>query len=158
MTLTVTDAEGLSDAAQRAVVVDGEDRTGASLAPFGAAVSSLAVRAPELLLRAAPRRPLWHGRLRYVVRCRNTDACRGTLRAIALVGPDRHPVLLAVRRFRVAAGGPRILHLRLGRVARRRLAGRTHVRVTAYSGRVRVAATWAVQNYTLKLPRRHRGG
>jgi hypothetical protein len=158
VTLKVTDAEGLSASAQRAVTVDGADRTVASLAPFGAALGSAVAQAPELLLRAAPRRPLWRGRLRYVVRCRNTDAYRGTMRAVALVGRRRRPVLLGTRRFRLTAGGPRVLHLRLGRAARRRLAGRTHVRVTAYSGRVRVASTWAVQNYTLKLPRRHRGG
>jgi hypothetical protein len=158
VTLTVTDAEGLTASAQRAVTVDGGDRTVASPAPLGAALSSAVARAPELLLRAAPKRPLWRGRLRYVVRCHGADACRGTLRAVALVGRRRQPVLLAARRFRLAAGGSRILHLRLGRAARHRLAGRTHMRVTAYSGRVRAASTWAVQNYTLKLPRRHRRG
>jgi hypothetical protein len=158
VTLKVTDTEGLSAIAGEAVSVTGSDRTVSSLKPFGTAFGSSVAKAPELLMRAAPKIPLLGGRLRFVVRCRNATTCRGTVRAVALVGPRGRPVLLASRRFRFTAGAPRILHVRLGAKARRRLVGRTRLRVTAYHGPVRVASTWAVQNYTLRLPARHPGG
>jgi hypothetical protein len=156
--LKVTDREGLSATADEAVTVAGTDRTVSSLKPFGTAVGAAVAKAPEVLLRAAPKLPLWRGRLRFVVRCHNAKTCRGTVRAVALVGRRGRPVLLAARRFRLTAGAPRILHVRLGAKARRRLVGRTRLRVTAYRGPVRVASTWAVQNYTLRLPARHGGG
>jgi hypothetical protein len=158
VTLKVTDLEGLSATAAQAVDVTGADRTVSSLKPFGTAVGSAVAKSPELLLRAAPRVPLLRSRLRFVVRCRNAPTCRGTVRAVALVGRRQRPVLLAARVFRLTAGGPRVLHVRLGARARRRLGRRNHLRVTVYRGPVRVASTWAVQNYTLTLPRRHRRG
>jgi hypothetical protein len=156
VTLTVTDAEGLTAMADATLTVTGDDRTAASLKPFGTAVGSGVADAPELLLRAAPRVPLLRSRLRFVVRCHNAPACRGTVRAVMLVGRRERPVLLASRPFTVSAGGPRILHIRLSAHARKRLrvGRRTNLRVTAYRGRVRVASTWAVQNYALRLPRR----
>lgn len=156
VTLTVTDAEGLTATTDTVVTVSGDDRTVASLKPFGTAVGSAVADAPELLLRAAPKVPLLRSRLRFVVRCRNAASCRGTVRAVMLVGARQRPVLLASRAFHVTAGGPRILHIPLSREARRRLrvGRRTNLRVTAYRGRVRVASTWAVQNYALRLPAR----
>jgi hypothetical protein len=155
VTLKVTDVEGLSASADETISVAGTDRTVSSLKPFGNAVGSAVAKAPELLLRAAPNIPLQRGRLRFVVRCRNARTCSGTVRAVVLVGRLQRPVLLASRRFRFTAGAPRILHVQLGAAARRKLVGRTRLRVTAYRGPVRVASTWAVQNYTLHLPPRH---
>jgi hypothetical protein len=153
--LAVTDGAGEVGIAEQVVEVDGADRPRASLAPFGAAVAGAVAARPELLLLAAPHVPLRRHRLRVVVRCRRAPACRGTLRAVVLVGRQARPVLLPARPFRVTGGSPRVLHLRLSGLARRRLGRRARLQLTAYRGPVRVAGIWATHAYTLRLPRSH---
>jgi hypothetical protein len=154
--LTVTDATGATATDQHVVDVTGADRPAASLAPLRTTVPTAVVTAPQLLLRPPADRLRRH-RLRVEVRCRRTARCSGILRAVALVGRRHRPMLLARRPFAVHAGGPRVLHLRLDRAARRRLARHPAIRVTAYRGdRVRVASIWAASAYRVHVVRRGR--
>jgi hypothetical protein len=68
-------------------------------------------------------------------------------------GRLHRPVLLAQRRFDVAAGGPRVVHVRLSTRARRRLGPRSLVRATAFRGRVRVASIWGTAAYRVPVAR-----
>ena len=149
--LTVTDLAGATATATRRIAVSGRDRSVASLHPLSPVLPNV-LAAPELVLRpVAVRARVRSRRLRVEVRCRRALKCAGTVRAVALVGGVQHPLLLAQRHFKVTRGGPRIVHVKLGRRALRLLARHRHVRVTAYRGRVRIASIWAT--YAFRVPR-----
>ncbi|MDX6687310.1 MAG: hypothetical protein QOF86_3438 [Baekduia sp.] len=148
-----TAGDGESAELQHPIVVTGDDRSAASLAPFGTALGAVVAQVPELVVRAAPVVRLRRHRLRVELRCRGTERCRGTLRVVTLKGRLHRPVLLAQRRFDVAAGGPRVVHVRLSTQARRRLGQRSLVRATAFRGRVRVASIWGTAAYRVPVAR-----
>jgi hypothetical protein len=152
--LTATDDHGEAATAQHQILLTGADRSAASLKPFGGSVAPGVKAAPELVVRAPAVRLRRH-RLRVELRCRGAARCTGTLRAVAMKGPRRlRAVLLAQRRFSVARGHPRIVHVRLSRRARQRLGARTTVRVTAFRGtRVRVSALWDTAAYVVPVAR-----
>jgi hypothetical protein len=153
VTLTATDPGGASGSASATIVLTGDDKLVSALKPVGAGVVPGIAQVPEVLLQA-PRQRLRKHRLRVVVRCRGTARCRGILRIVALKGPTKAPFLLAQRSFDVRAGGPRVLHAKLGPRARSRLGARTIVRATLFKGRkVRVATTWATASYSVAVTR-----
>jgi hypothetical protein len=152
ISLTVTDAGGMSASVDRRVTITGDDQDVGSLRPLSPALPSV-VAVPDLVLRpTSVRGRLQRGRLRVEVRCRGAAVCAGTVRAVAVLGRElERPLLLTQRRFRVTRGGPRILHLRLGARALRRLRHHRRVRVTAYRGRVQATSLWAT--YAFRVPR-----
>lgn len=150
--LTATDAAGARATVEHPIVVTGQDRSSASLKPLGSMLAAGVQQVPELAVRAADVRLRRH-RLRVELRCRGAERCRGTLRVVALKGRRAHPTLLAQRRFDIAAGRPRVVHLRLSPRARHRLGRRTTVRATAYRGRVRVASMWGTTAYVVPVAR-----
>jgi hypothetical protein len=151
--LTATDLGGASATAQHAIDVTGQDRSPSSLKPFGASLVPGVSSAPEVVVRAPSVRLRKH-RLRVVLRCRGAERCRGTLRIVALKGARKRPYLLAQRRFDVASGGPRVVHVKLSAKARRRLGRHTTVRATAFRGtKVRVSAIWGTTSYRVPVRR-----
>jgi hypothetical protein len=150
--LTATDATGAAATVPHPIVVTGIDRSRASLRPFGQTLAPGIRAAPELAVRP-PKVRLRHHRLRVELRCRGAERCRGTLRIVALKGRRHTPYLLAQRRFDVARGRPRVVHVRLEPRARRRLGHYTQIRATAFRGRVRVAAIWATAAYRVPVAR-----
>jgi hypothetical protein len=150
--LKATSGDGESAQLQHPIVVTGADRSSASLMPFGTALGAGAARVPELMVRAPDVRLRRH-RLRVELRCRGAERCRGILRIVALKGRRHRPVLLAQRRFDIAVGGPRLVHVRLGPRARRRLGPHSLVRATAFRGRVRVASIWGTAAYRVPVAR-----
>jgi hypothetical protein len=150
--LTATDSTGAATTLEHPIAVAGIDRSTSSLKPFGPSLVPGVRAAPELVVRAPKVRLRGH-RLRVELRCRGAARCAGTLRIVALKG-DRHtPFLLAQRRFDVAGGRPRVVHVRLGPRGRRRLGHHTQVRATAFRGRVRVAAIWGTAAYRVPVAR-----
>lgn len=150
--LTATDTTGAAASGEQTVTVTGPDRSVNALRPFGT-LSPRAAPQPEVVVQP-PRRRLRRHRLRVVLRCRYTERCSGTLRAVALKGRQQtRPVLLAQRSFSIARGRPRVLHVRLGPRARARLGRRTTIRVTAFRGRVRVASIWGTAAYVVPVAR-----
>jgi PKD repeat protein len=150
--LTATDAGGAATTLVHTIAVTGIDRLPSSLKPLGTSLAPGVQSAPELVVRAAAVR-LRDGRLRVELRCRGAKRCRGTLRIVALKGRTDRPYLLAQRAFDVAAGGPRIVHVRLGPRARGRLGHQTRVRATAFRGRVRIASIWGTAAYRVPVAR-----
>jgi hypothetical protein len=138
--LTATDTSGASSTAQHAIDVTGVDRSPSSLKPFGASLVPGVAAAPEIVVRA-PKVRLRKHRLRVELRCRGAQRCQGT------------PVLLAQRSFDIASGGPRVVHAKLSRRARRRLGRRTVVRATAFRGKVRTASIWGTMSYRVTVAR-----
>jgi hypothetical protein len=150
--LTATDSTGAATIAEHPIAVTGIDRSAASLKPFGTSLAPGVRAAPELTVRASKVR-LRRGRLRVQLRCRGAARCAGTLRIVALKGRHRTPFLLAQRRFSVAGGRPRTVHVALGPRARTRLGRRTQVRATAFRGPVRVASVWGTTVYRVPVAR-----
>jgi hypothetical protein len=150
--LTATDATGAAGRAEQPVTITGPDRSVNALRPFGT-LNPKAAPKPELVVQP-PKQRLRKHRLRIVLRCRHTERCTGTLRAVALKGRQQtSPVLLAQRSFSVKRGRPRVVHVRLGARARARLGRRTTVRVTAFRGKVRVASIWGTAAYVVPVAR-----
>lgn len=153
VTLTATDATGLSASASHSIELTGDDQLVSSLKPLGTGLVPGIAAVPEVVLQA-PRLRLQKHRLRVVARCRGAARCTGILRIVALKGRGRAPFLLVQRSFDIQAGGPRVLHARLGRRARSRLGRRTVVRATVFKGpKVRVAKTWATASYRVAVTR-----
>jgi hypothetical protein len=150
--LTATDTTGASATAEHPIVVTGADRSVASLNPFGSALLPGVSSAPELVVRA-PKVRLRRQALRVELRCRGARRCAGTLRIVALKGRSERRYLLAQRRFDVAAGGPRTVHVRLGPRARARLGRSTKIRATAFRGPVRVSSIWGTAAYRVPVAR-----
>jgi hypothetical protein len=150
--LTATDTAGSSATAEHPIVVTGADRSAASLKPLGSTLVPGVSAAPELVVRAAKVR-LRHRALRVELRCRGARRCAGTLRVVALKGRSARPYLLAQRRFDVAAGRPRTVHVPLRARARARLGRHTKIRATAFRGRVRVASIWGTAAYRVPVAR-----
>lgn len=151
VSVVVTDANGASARADHVVLVAGADQPAGAVGSLGSTVIPGASPFPQLVLRA-PATPISHSTLRLQLRCRHAAVCRGHLRAVALIGPGpvERPLLLTRRRFSILRGGPRLVHLRLGPRARRRLAAHPRIRVTAYRGAVRVAHIWATSAYRVR--------
>ena len=150
--LTATDTTGAAATVEHPIVVTGADRSVASLKPIGSALVPGVRSVPELVVRAPSVRLRRHA-LRVELRCRGTRRCAGTLRVVALKGRRQRPYLLAQRRFDVAAGRPRTVHVRLGRRARARLGHHTLIRATAFRGPVRVASIWGTAAYRVPVAR-----
>jgi hypothetical protein len=150
--LTATDTTGAATTAEHPIVLTGADRSPSSLKPLGATLLPGVTAAPEVVVQA-PKNRLHKHRLRVVLRCRGSKRCQGTLRIVALKGRHQTPFLLTQRRFDIASGGPRVVHARLSRKARRRLGRSTTVRATAFRGKVRVASIWGTMSYRVRVER-----
>jgi PKD domain len=152
VSLTATDTTGATAGASHPIAVTGADRLPSSLKPFGATLAPGVAAMPEMVVRA-PRVRIAKHRLRVVLSCRRAARCAGTLRVVALKGRHRTPYLLTQRRFDIASGRPRVVHAPLGPKGRRRLGATTHVRATAYRGRVRIASIWGTMAYRVRVAR-----
>lgn len=151
--LTATDSGGASSTAEHGIDLTGPDRSVASLKPLGSSLVPGITSAPEVVVRAPAVRLRKH-RLRVELRCRGAARCRGVLRVVILKGRLQRPYLLVQRRFDIASGRPRVVHVKLSARNRARLGRRTQIRATAYRGRkVNVAATWGTLAYRVPVSR-----
>jgi hypothetical protein len=150
--LTATDSGGAASTAEHGIDVTGQDRSASSLKPFGTSLVPGVTKAAEVVVRA-PKVRLRRHRLRVELRCRGRARCRGTLRIVALKGRRHTPFLLVQRSFDIASGGPRVVHARLSRRARRRLGRATMVRATAFRGKVKTATVWGTMSYRVRVAR-----
>ena len=146
--VTVIDATGGADVAQRAVVTTGADR--GSLSSLPGIPSPVGPKLPEVAV-APPADRLRRHSLRIELRCRNTARCQGVLRATAVIRGRLR--LLGSTRFSAPKGGPRVLRVKLSRRARRLLGARTVVRMTAYRGYVADKTLWDTKSYVVKVRR-----
>ncbi|MBI5103917.1 MAG: hypothetical protein HZB46_02810, partial [Solirubrobacterales bacterium] len=139
------------------VSVVGADVPIAAVSPLSPAYAGLAT-APRLVVSPPPVR--WrHHLLRVELRCRGeVRRCSGLLDVRAPLGPGMRSVLVGRKRFDVARGRPALVHVRVRRAVRRRIARsqKVNVLVVAYRGSRPGGRTWTAVSYSLRAlaPRR----